>query len=84
MMAKEFLPVPVVHKWVVSGKSGRHLKKNIPGQIADITKNLLLLNALYGAYRMGCIPVLVEYLLSLLHKFIIWCYPSNQVQFCSD
>ena len=36
---------PIVDKWLVSGNGVRHLnghKKKIPGQIVDITANLLL------------------------------------------
>ena len=43
-LPKEFLPGPVVDNWFVCGNDGRHLnhhKKNIPGQIVNITDNLL-------------------------------------------
>jgi len=36
---------PIVDKWLVSGNGGHHLneyKKKIPGQIVDITDNLLV------------------------------------------
>ena len=44
-LPKEFLPGTVVDKWLECGNGGCHLsshKKKIPGQIVDITDNLLL------------------------------------------
>ena len=43
-LAKEFLPGPVVDKRLLCSNGGHHLdhnKKKIPGQIVDITDNLL-------------------------------------------